>query len=103
MAIEENNNKAPHILNASSNLVGFSFLLLSAVKLFGLSYPTFVDDIAAVEVLLFSVSSLFSFLSMRSRQTSKSLFYESLADVIFFAGLTILCFAAVLFAFSVIK
>jgi hypothetical protein len=95
--------KSPHILNASSNLVGFSFLLLTAVKTFGLQRATLIDDVAAVEVLLFSVSSLLSFMSMRATSAHQSYFYENIADIIFFIGLSILSLGAILVVFTVIK
>ena len=100
---ENNSGKSPHILNASSNLVGFSFILLTAIKVIGPQKTTLVDDIAAVEILLFCVSSLFSFMSMRTASEYKAYLYESIADYIFFAGLSILSLAAVLLAFVLIK
>ena len=61
-----NENKSPHILNASSNLVGFSFLLVTTIQVIGLPKTTLIDEVAAIETLLFCVSSLFSFMSMRT-------------------------------------
>ena len=97
------NNKAPHILNASSNLVGFSFVLFTAVKAFGLSGATLIDDIAAIEVVLFCMSSLFSFMSLRTVSVQKSNFYENVADIIFFIGLGILSLAAIFIMLTIIK
>jgi hypothetical protein len=88
-------NKSPHILNASSNLIGFSFVLFSTLQILNLGKETLIDEIAVVEMLLFSVSSLFSFMSMRISSEHKSYLYEKVADYIFFAGLITIFLSAV--------
>jgi len=98
-----NNNNSPHILNASSNLVGFSFLVLTTVKVLGLPNITVIDQIAAAEIFLFCVSSLLSFVSMRTSSERRSNFYEYIADYIFFIGLIILSLTAALISFAIIK
>ncbi len=99
----DNNNNSPHILNASSNLVGFSFIVLTTVRVLGLPNITIIDKIATAEILLFCVSSLFSFMSMRAASERRSNLYENVADYIFFSGLIILSLAAVLLSLALIK
>jgi hypothetical protein len=94
------NNKSPHILNASSNFVGFSFLVLSAVQALRVSGVTILDEIAALEILIFSTSSFLSFLSMRANTERKSYLYENAADFIFFSGLLLLLFTAFFILFG---
>ena len=55
------NNKAPHILNTSANLLGICFLVLTSLKVFNLSGTTFIDECTAVATLLFMTSSILSF------------------------------------------
>jgi hypothetical protein len=80
-------SKSHHILNASSNLIGFSFVLFSTVRILNLGKETLIDEIAVLEMILFSISSLLSFMSMRSASEYKSYLYEKIADYIFFSGL----------------
>lgn len=100
--MENNNNKSPHILNASSNLVGFSFIVLTTIQALHGTAATIIDEIAALEILIFIASSFFSFLSIRENLEKKSYFYENIADVIFFVGLTLLFVASSFIIFSII-
>ena len=97
--IETTFGRAPHILNASSSLVGFSFVLLSTIRLLGVGKSSFLDEIAGLEILLFCISSLFSFLSLRQESEAKALFYEGVADYVFLTGLGVLLVAAVMLLF----
>jgi hypothetical protein len=96
-------SKSSHILNASSNLVGFSFLVFTTIQVFNIAGITIIDEVAALGVFLFSASSLFSFLSIRADIEKRSMLYENIADVIFFTGLLLILIASVFIAFSIIK
>jgi hypothetical protein len=97
-----NMDKSPHILNTSSNLLGICFLLLTSLKVLGKSQQTIIDDITFVAIILFMLSCLLSFLSMRKPgKQSKNL--EKIADYIFVAGLSVLFITAILFSFNIIR
>lgn len=93
-------NKSVHILNASTSLVGFSFVVLTSVKVLKIGSTTSVDDIAASAVMIFIVSTVFSFLSIRTREVVRSEQYETLADYIFLAGLGLLFITVIIFTFA---
>jgi hypothetical protein len=94
--------KSPQILNASSNFLGFCFLVLTSLKFFKLSDTTFIDEITAVSFVIFMFSCLCAFLSIRSK-TKRALFYETLAEYSFLAGLIIIFLMTILFVFAVIN
>ena len=93
--------KSPQILNASSNFLGFCFLVLTSLKFFKLSETTFVDEITAVCFVIFMFSCLCAFLSIRSK-TKRELFYEMLAEYSFLAGLIIIFLMTILFVLAII-
>jgi len=95
------NTKAPHILNASSNLVGFCFVVLTSIKVLKLTHQTFIDDITIFSFMAFTVSSIFSFLSIRSH-SKKSTLYENIADCAFIIGLILIFATATLVALNII-
>ncbi len=90
------NIKSTHILSASSNLVGFSFLILTSIKILklGSTITTSLDDIAAAAIMVFVISSISSFLSIRTKDENKSRQYETIADYVFMGGLLLLFTAA---------
>ncbi len=95
-------DKSPHILNASSNLLGICFIVLTSLKVMKLSGETLIDEAAIVAILLFMSSSLLSFLSIR-RHDKRGEFYEKVADYIFLAGLLLLFVTTLLFSFNIIR
>jgi len=95
-------DKSPHILNTSSNLLGICFLLLTSLKVLGKSQQTIIDDITFVAIVLFMLSCLLSFLSLR-KQASQSRKLEKIADYIFLTGLSVLFVTAILFSFNLIR
>jgi uncharacterized membrane protein len=85
--------KQPHILNASSNLLGISFVLVTGLKLTGMSAQTWADEISIVSGIFLLASCVLSYMSIRSEK--HALRYEKSADYAFLTGIFLL-FAAVL-------
>lgn len=79
--------KSPHILNTSSNLLGFCLVILTSLKITNYSEQTLIDEFTAISAMLFMVSSLLSFLSIRSENERLSYRYEKMADFIFLGAL----------------
>ncbi|RZL40747.1 MAG: hypothetical protein EOP00_26250 [Pedobacter sp.] len=95
-------NKSPHILNTSANLLGFCFIVLTSVKISNLKESSFIDEGAALAIVIFMNSCLFSFLAMRN-ENEKSLRLEKVADVFFLAGLIVLFITTMLIALNIVK
>ena len=81
------NNKREHILNASSSLLGFSFVALTMMREFGLIHANNVDQFAALNVGIFTISVIFSFLAIRATSPVLARKYETVAEYVFMAGL----------------
>lgn len=95
------NNKSPHILNTSANLLGLCFIVLTSIKVQNASDASFIDELTAFAILLLS-SCILSFLAIRST-TRRSERYENIADKIFISGLLFLFIIAILVTFNIIK
>jgi hypothetical protein len=98
--MRSDNDKAPHVLNASSNLLGICFIVLTSFKVLKLSEKTLIDEVTIGAIILFMSSCILSFLSIRGRTHSKKL--ENIADVIFLCGLSLLFVTTLLFSFNII-
>ena len=94
--------KSPHILNASSNLLGLCFVVLTSLKIMKLSDDTIIDEITATTTILFMSSCILSFMSIRN-SFNKSDLLEKVADIIFLSGLGTLFVTIILFSFNVIR
>lgn len=99
--VNEKKNISRHILPTSANLLGICFLILSFIKFWARGkIETFIDELLGIAVILFLVSSVLSYTSMRSKK--KSEFFEKIADIIFLVGLLFLSLISVTLVFEVI-
>lgn len=96
------NNNSPHILNTSSNLLGFCFLVITSLKIGNHQDQTVVDEILVIAALIFMASTILSFLSIKTKSERKTIFWENLAVYCFLAGLFILLIVIVLIAFDLL-
>ena len=99
--MSEEKNKSPHILNASSNLLGLCFVVLTSLKLLNISGKTIIDELTTVAIIMFMASCILSFLSIRG-SIKKSGRLENIADFFFLAGLSLLFITTLLFSFNII-
>ena len=98
--IRNNSDLSHHILPNSSTMVGVCIMVISIVK----SMPAdavnyFIDKALAIDSILFMISSLLSFLSIRLERSTLGL--EWLAEIIFIIGLVSMTIIALLFAFEI--
>ncbi|HEV8285305.1 MAG TPA: hypothetical protein VGQ09_13405 [Chitinophagaceae bacterium] len=100
--MENRNDKSPHILNASSNLLGLCFIVLTSLKLLHISQRTFIDELTSFAIVLFMASCILSFLSIRGN-IKKSGRFENIADYLFLVGIILLFVTTILFSFNIIK
>lgn len=95
------NDKAPHILNASSNLLGLCFVVLTSLKFLKLDQRTYIDETVTIALVFFMLSCILSFLSIRGNvKVGGGL--EALADYLFLGGMMVLFVTAILIIFNVI-
>jgi hypothetical protein len=98
----EEYKKSPHILAASSNLVGFCFVVLTSIKILNLSAKTLIDNITIFSFLAFMISCIFSFLSIRTTK-QHGIILETVAEYTFILGLFLVMATAILLAFNLIN
>ena len=79
----------PHILNTSSNLMGLCFFVVTYFKASNIAAKTYIDDVVGIVAIIFAFSCLYSFLSMRNSNLKKKERYETVADILFFSGISI--------------
>lgn len=95
-------NRSPHILSTSANLLGLCFIVLTSIKVSKMQDVTLIDETTALAIVLFMTSCILSFVSMRrGRGVNERL--EKIADIIFLSGLIVLFLTTMMITFNVIK
>ena len=96
------NNLSGHILPTSGAMLGVCMTVISIVKLTqtnrGIAY--WVDDLLALDALIFLASSIFSYLSIRSN--SKKVYFEDIADKFFMLALLCMGAAVILLTYEIV-
>ncbi len=95
-------NNSQHILNTSSNLLGFCLVVLTSLKVTKFSETSLIDEFTGAACVILVLSSFFSFLSIRSQNQKLTERYERIADNIFIVGLISVFLITFMIAFSVI-
>ncbi|PIF46575.1 hypothetical protein CLU96_3613 [Chryseobacterium sp. 52] len=94
--------KSPHILNASSNLLGFSLIIITSLKITKISGNTHLDEFAGLSCLLFACSCFFSFLAIRTKNEKRETKYETIADYLFLTALFCIVLAVIIVTVKII-
>lgn len=92
--------KQPHILNASCNLIGIAFIIMTGIRVTNKSAGTFADEICLTAAIVFLASSLFSYMSLRKGRNGD--FYETIADYLLIAGIFALFAGVLSFAYDLV-
>ena len=100
--LRQKRNTSEHILNTASNLLGICFIVLTSLKLLKKEGETLVDEFTTGAMILFMLSCILSFLSIKSNG-KYGVYYESVAEILFLTGLICLFVTTMLITFNVIK
>jgi hypothetical protein len=95
------NDLSHHILPNSATMVGACIMVISIVKSMGPGLTHYlIDKALAVDSLLFMISALLSFSSIRLEKSAVRL--ERWAEMIFLLGLVSMTLIAMIFSFKII-
>jgi len=90
-----------HILPNSATMVGACIMVISIVKSLDPGLTNYlIDKALAVDSLLFMISALLSFSSIRLEQSTDHL--ERWAEIIFLLGLVSMTLITVIFSFEIV-
>jgi len=81
------NKTSQHILNTSATLLGFCLFIITSVHFAEKTENSLIDEVTSVIALLLSISSIFSFISIRTENSKKEFLFEKIADYFFIIAL----------------
>jgi predicted membrane channel-forming protein YqfA (hemolysin III family) len=81
------NKTSQHILGTSANLLGFCLFIITSLHLTNKSENTLIDEFTSVVALLLTVSTIFSFISIRTVDKIRENKLEQIADYLFIISL----------------
>jgi small-conductance mechanosensitive channel len=90
-------DRTPHILNAASNLLGISLVIIAGLNVSHVARNSIADEIAWFAAICLATSCFLSYVALRDEKTQRGS-GEKWADRIFLVGLSALLGAIVVLA-----
>ena len=81
------NRTSHHILSTSANLLGFCLFVITAIHISNKAENLFIDEITSVVALLLTISTLLSFLSIKTNHPKREAILEKIAEILFVIAL----------------
>lgn len=81
------NKTSQHILNTSANLLGFCLFVITSLHIANKIETHIIDEFTSIVAILLTISSILSFISIRTKNELKEQKLETYADYIFIAAL----------------
>lgn len=81
------NNTSQHILSTSANLLGFCLFIITSLHFNSQIENSLIDEFTAIIALLLTISSIFSFISIRTKNEKREQYLELTADYFFIVSL----------------
>lgn len=81
------NNTSQHILNTSTALLGFCLIVISSIHISNMAESTWLDEFSSGIALVLALSTMFSFVSIRTQNERLERFFEKSADYLFLIAL----------------
>jgi hypothetical protein len=81
------NKTSQHILATAANLLGFCLFIITSLHLTTKTENTLIDEFTSIVALLLTVSSVLSFVSIRTENPNREFVLEQIADYLFILAL----------------
>lgn len=90
-------HRPPYILNASTNLLGICFIIITGLRLANANARSYADEVAWLAALLLFAAALSAYLSIRNGHGGWGV---RVADATFLGGMTALAVSVLIAAIS---
>jgi hypothetical protein len=81
------NKTSQHILSTSANLLGFCLFIITSLHFSNKIENSLIDEFTSIIALVLTISTVFSFISIRTKDVEKEKIFEKIADYSFFISL----------------
>jgi hypothetical protein len=81
------NKTSQHILATAANLLGFCLIIVTSLHLTNQTDNIIIDEFTSMVALLLTISSILSFISIKSQNLQRKYRAEQIADYIFLVSL----------------
>jgi hypothetical protein len=91
-------HRPPHILSASTNLLGICFIIITGLRLANANYRSYADEVAWLAAIFLFVAAMTAYLSIRNENARP--WQVMVADAAFLGGMCALAGSVLIAAIS---
>jgi uncharacterized membrane protein len=81
------NKTSTHILGTSANLLGICLFVMTSIRLSNTAENSLIDEFTSMVAMLLTISSILSFMSIRTKHVKREQMLEKYADYFFMISL----------------
>ena len=97
------NITSQHILNTSTNLLGFCLIVLTSLHLASQSEIKLINELTSLVAILLTFSCLFSFISIQTDNHRREFLLEKVANIFYILSLIGILVIILLITFNFLK
>lgn len=97
------NTTSQHILNTSANLLGFCLFVITSLHIANRAETHIIDELTAVVAVLLTISCVFSFISIKTKNPVREERLESVANYVFLLSLLGILIIILLISLNILK
>lgn len=90
-------NIADHVFNGSITMSGVCVTIIALFRVMKIGIVTYADEILALNTFIFLASAMLSYISLRKEENTLS---ETIADILFFIGMTSMLLVGTIIVFT---
>ncbi|MBG9376549.1 hypothetical protein I5907_09910 [Panacibacter sp. DH6] len=94
---DKKKNIADHVFNGSITMSGVCVTIIALFRVMKLGILTYADEMLALNTFIFLASAMLSYISLRKEENTLS---ETIADILFFIGMTGMLIVGIIIVFT---
>ena len=94
---ERNRDIGRHVFSGSTTMVGVCITIIALFRVMKIGMQTYVDEILSIDNFIFIAAAFASYGALRKENNTRM---ERLADILFFAGMSVMLVVGVIIVFS---
>ena len=99
---KQESNISIHIFSVSATMVGVCLTVIGIINFIS-NKKTFIDEITAIDALIFLISCVFSYFAIRTKDNKRRFLLEKRVDIIFLSGILLMVLICIVIAFDFIR
>jgi lysylphosphatidylglycerol synthetase-like protein (DUF2156 family) len=99
---KQESNIAHHVFSVSATMVGVCLTVIGILHFIS-NKKTLVDEITAIDALVFLITCVFSYYAIKTKDSRRRFLLEKRVDVVFLFGIALMVLICVFIAFNFVE